>query len=55
MLCGRPWSVCEVVLVPYVVVVTVMHVVLFVLHAIMMTECNSTRVTALLVWRTGEV
>ena len=32
-LCGvcSPWSVCEVVVVPYVVV-TVMHVLLFVLH-----------------------
>ena len=33
---GSPWSVCEVVVVPYVaravVVVTVMHVLLFVLH-----------------------
>ena len=37
-LCGvsSPWSVCEVVIVPYVVsavvAVTVMHVLLFVLH-----------------------
>ena len=37
-LCGvsSPWSVCEVVVVPYVVravvAVTVMHVLLFVLH-----------------------
>ena len=34
--CGSPWSVCEVVVVPYVVravvAVTVMHVLLFVLH-----------------------
>ena len=34
--CGNPWSVCEVVVVPYVVsavvAVTVMHVLLFVLH-----------------------
>ena len=33
---GRPWSVCEVVVVPYVVravvAVTVMHVLFFVLH-----------------------
>ena len=33
---GSPWSVCEVVVVPYVVsavaAVTVMHVLLFVLH-----------------------
>ena len=35
-LCGSPWSVCEVVVVPYVVravvAVTVMHVLLFVLR-----------------------
>ena len=34
--CSRPWSVCEVVLVSdvdVVVAVTVMHVLLFVLHA----------------------
>ena len=34
--CGSPWSVCEVVVVPYVVravvAVTVMQVLLFVLH-----------------------
>ena len=33
-LCGHPWSVCDVVLVPYVdavVAVTVMHVMLFML------------------------
>ena len=34
--CGSPWSVCEVVVAPYVVravvAVTVMHVLLFVLH-----------------------
>ena len=34
--CGSPWSVCEVVVVPYVVrvvvAVTVMHVLLFVLY-----------------------
>ena len=39
----RPWSVCEVVMVPYVVgaivVVTVMHVLLFVLHVCMLREC----------------
>ena len=37
--CGRPWSVCEVVVVHYVgagVAVTVMHVLLFVLHVSMM-------------------
>ena len=39
-LCGvsSPWSVCEVVVVPYVVravvAVTVMHVLLFVLHCV---------------------
>ena len=34
--CGSPWSVCEVVVVPYgvraVVAVSVMHVLLFVVH-----------------------
>ena len=41
-LCGvcSPWSVCEVVVVPYVlgavVAVTVMHVLLFVLHVCML-------------------
>ena len=29
---GSPWSICEVVVVPYVIAVTVMHVLLFVLH-----------------------
>ena len=44
-LCGvcSPWSVCEVVVVPYVVgavvAVTVMHVLLFVLHVCMLREC----------------
>ena len=42
--CGRHWSVCEVVLIPYlsaVVTVTVMRVLLFVLHVCMMRECES--------------
>ena len=30
--CGRLWSICEVVVVPYVVAVTVLRVPLFVLH-----------------------
>ena len=50
-LCGSPWYVCEVVVVPYVVrvvvAVTVMHVLLFVLHVCV-------RVTAVLVWGPGE-
>ena len=37
---GSPWSVCQVVMVPYVVgsvvAVTVMHVLLFVLHVCML-------------------
>ena len=41
--CGSPWSVCEVVVTPYVVgavvAVTVMHVLLFVLHVCMLREC----------------
>ena len=36
--CVRPWSVCEVVLVPYVDAVTVMHVLLFVFHMCMLRE-----------------
>ena len=44
-LCGvcSPWSVCEVVVVPYVVdevvAVTVMHVLLFLLHVYMLRNC----------------
>ena len=44
-LCGvcSPWSVCEVVVVPYVVgavvVVTGMHVLLFVLHVCLLRDC----------------
>ena len=38
-----PWSVCEVVVIPYVVVavvaVTVMHALLFVLHVCMLRDC----------------
>ena len=54
--CGSPWSVCEVVVVPYVVsvvvAVTVMYVLLFVLHVCC---CKNVRVTAILVWFPGEV
>ena len=45
-LCGvcSPWSVCEVVVVPYVVgvvvAVNVMHILLFVLHGCMLRECE---------------
>ena len=59
-LCGvsSPWSVSEVVVVPYivraVVAVTVMHVLLFVLHACVLWECEGARVTAVLVWGPGE-
>ena len=55
-LCGvsSPWSVCEVVVVPYVVcavvAVTVMHVLLFVLHVCVLRECPGARVSAVLVW-----
>ena len=52
-------SVCEVVVVPYVVravvAVTVMHVLLFVLHVCVLCECEGGRVTAVLVWGLGEV
>ena len=47
---GRFWSVCEVVLVPYVdavVAVTVMRVLLFVLHVWMLRECEGARVKAI--------
>ena len=43
--CNSPWSVCEVVMIPYVVsavvAVTVMHVLLFVLHVCVLPECNA--------------
>ena len=50
---GRLWSVCEVVVVPYVVAVvavTVMHALLFVLHVCMLRVCDGARLTAMLVW-----
>ena len=58
-LCGLPvvlWSVCEVVLVPVdvVVTVTVMHVLLFVLHVSMLRECECTLVTEMLVRGRGK-
>ena len=49
--CGLLWSVCEVVVVPYVdVVVAVMCVLLFVLHVSLLRECDGARLTAMLVW-----
>ena len=51
--CGRLWSVCEVVVVPYVdavVAVNVMRVLLFVLHVFLLRECDGARLTAMLVW-----
>ena len=60
-LCGvcSPWSVCEVVVVPYVVnavvAVTVMNVLLFVLRVCVLRECESARVTTMLVWGPGEL
>ena len=53
-----PLSVCEVVFVPYVdavVVVTVMRVVLFLLDVCMLRQCESARLTEMLVWGTREV
>ena len=38
--CSRPWSVCEVILVPYVDAVTVMCVLLFLFHVGMLRECK---------------
>ena len=58
--CGRLWSVCEVVVVPYVdavVAVTVMRVMLFVLHVCLLRKCDGVRLMAMLVWgwmRCGE-
>ena len=58
--CGHLWSVCEVVVVPYVdamIAVTVMRVLLFVLHVCLLRECDGARLTAMLVWgwmRCGE-
>ena len=46
------WSVCEVVVVPYVdavVAVTVMGVLLFVLHVCLLRECDGARLTVMLV------
>ena len=63
-LCGSPWFVCEVVVIPYVVsavvAVTVMHVLLFVLHVLLFVLhvcvcCEGARVTAMLVWGPVEV
>ena len=42
-------------LVPYVVAVTVMHVLLFVLHVYLLRECKGARVTAMLMWEMGDV
>ena len=56
--CDRLWSVCEIVVVPYVdaaVAVTVMHVLLFVLHACLLRESDGARLTAMLVWGMDEV
>ena len=56
--CGRLWSVCDVVVVPYVdevVAVTVMRVLLFVLHVCLLRECDGVRLTAMLGWEMDEV
>ena len=55
--CIRPWSACEIVLVPYVdavVTVTVICVLLFVLHVCMLRECEGARATPILVWEPAE-
>ena len=49
---GRLWSVCDVVVVPYVdavVAVTVMRVLLCVLQVCMLRECDGARLTEMLV------
>ena len=51
--CDHLWSVSEVVEIPYVdvvVAVTVMRVLLFMLHACLLRECDGARLTAMLVW-----
>ena len=53
--CGRLWSVREFVVVPYVVAVTVMHVLLFVLHVCLLRECDGVRLTTVFVWGMDEV
>ena len=56
--CGRLWSVCDVVVVPYVeavVAVTVMRVLLFVLHVGQRRECAGARLTVMLVSGMDEV
>ena len=55
-LCDRLLSVCEVVVLPYVdavVSVTVMCVLLFVFHVCLLRECDSVKLTAMLVWGIG--
>ena len=42
-------------MVPYVVAMTVMHVLLFVLHVCLLRECDGARLTAMLVWGMDEV
>ena len=58
LLLGLCPCMCEVVMVPYVdavVSVTLMSVLLFVLHVCMLRECESARLTAMLVWGMVEV
>ena len=52
------WSVCEVVVGPYVyavVTMIVMRVLLFVLHVCMLKECEGGRLMAMLMWGIYEV
>ena len=56
--CGRLWSVCEVVVVPYVyamVAVTYVSTVVCVACVYMARECEGARMTAMLVWKKDEV
>ena len=49
----RLWSVCEVVVVPYVdavVIMTVMRVLLFVLNVCLLREYDGASLTAMVVW-----
>ena len=56
--CSPLWCVSEVVVLPYVdavVAVSVICVLLFVLHVCMLRECDSARLTSMLVWGMDEV
>ena len=49
------WSVCEVVVVPYVDAVVAVTTMRVLLHVCMLRECEGAKVTAMLVWGMAEV